>query len=222
MFPDNRRTSPIYANLRRYGNNCFKGTLLRSHPIGLWHRKPACCPHFCPVAGVKLRSFQSAFVRGATAPGILTAAYSLPCGNGKSWLAARMMADALTPEHPTFQAGTESVLVAASYEQARVCFRFVRQMIEGTAAYKFQDAANRIGITHPATGTRCRVIGSDGRTAMGLVQCPLVVADEPGSWHTNAGQLVYDAIVTAQGKPGSPLRAVFIGTMAPYGIEGTW
>ena len=34
-------------------------------------------------------------------------------------------------------------------------------------------------------------------------------------------QLMADAILTAQGKPGSPLRAVFIGTLAPA-LSGWW
>ena len=50
---------------------------------------------------------------------------------------------------------------------------------------------------------------------MGIVGCPLLVADEPGSWETVGGALMYDAIITALGKPGSPMRAVFIGTLAP-------
>ena len=37
----------------------------------------------------------------------------------------------------------------------------------------------------------------------------------------NGGQLMADAILTAQGKPGSPLRAVFIGTLAPS-MSGWW
>ena len=51
---------------------------------------------------------------------------------------------------------------------------------------------------------------------MGIVNCPLLVADEPGSWEVNGGTLMYDAITTALGKPGlSPMRTVFIGTLAP-------
>ena len=171
---------------------------------------------------MKLRPFQRKFKRGAMAPGILTAAYSLPRGNGKSFLAADIMTDALSPDHPTFRAGTESVIVAASYEQARIVYRFVRQALEATGEYSFLDSGNRIGITHKATRTRCRVIGSNGKTAMGLVNCPLVVCDEPGSWEVNGGQLIHDAITTAQGKPGSPLRSVYIGTLAPLGIPGSW
>ena len=50
---------------------------------------------------------------------------------------------------------------------------------------------------------------------MGIVGCPLLVADEPGSWEVVGGELMHDAIQTAQGKPGSALRVVYIGTLAP-------
>ena len=49
---------------------------------------------------------------------------------------------------------------------------------------------------------------------------PLVVADEPGAWENNGGELLHDAVQTAQGKPGSPLRAVYIGTPFAYGERG--
>ena len=171
---------------------------------------------------IALRPFQREFKRRAMAPGVDTAALSLPRGNGKSWLAADLLADALTPGHETFRPGTESVIVAASLEQARIPFRFVRQRLEDTSEYSFQDAGNRISIRHKPTNTRCRVIGSNGKTAMGLVQCPLVVADEPGAWEIIGGGLVHDAIMTAMGKPNSPLKAVFLGTMAPGAHEGHW
>ena len=64
-------------------------------------------------------------------------------------------------------------------------------------------------------------IGSNGRTAMGLVGCPWAICDEPGAWEVNGGQLLHDAIETAKGKPGSPLRAVYIGTLAPA-TAGWW
>ena len=56
---------------------------------------------------------------------------------------------------------------------------------------------------------------------MGLVNCPWAICDEPGAWEVNGGQLLYDAIETAKGKPGSPLRAVYIGTLAPA-TSGWW
>ncbi len=56
---------------------------------------------------------------------------------------------------------------------------------------------------------------------MGIVGCPLLVADEPGSWEVNGGTLMFDAIITALGKPASPMKAIFIGTIAPA-MSGWW
>ena len=56
---------------------------------------------------------------------------------------------------------------------------------------------------------------------MGLVGVPLAVLDEPGSFEVIGGTLMYDAMKTAQGKPGSPLRLVIIGTLAPA-QSGWW
>ena len=77
--------------------------------------------------------------------------------------------------------------------------------------YRFVDSVQRIGITHRPTNTRLRVISSNGKTAMGIVNCPLLVADEPGAWETVGGQLMSDAIETALGKPWSKMRVIYIG-----------
>ena len=142
---------------------------------------------------MNLRPFQERFIKAATAPGIDTAALSLPRANGKSWLAGYLCARILTPDDRLFRRGTESVLCAASIEQARIVFRFAREVLEPTGAYRFLDSHTRIGITHKETNTKLRVIGSNGRTAMGLVGCPWAVCDEPGSWEVNGGTLLHDA-----------------------------
>ena len=170
---------------------------------------------------MNLRSFQRQFVRGATAPGIDTAALSLSRGNGKSALAGYLVSRVLSPDDALFRPGTESVLCAASIEQARIVFRFAREALEPSGEYRFLDSHTRIGIVHKATNTRLRVIGSNGKTAMGLVGCPWAICDEPGAWEVNGGTLLHDAIETAKGKPGSPLRAVYIGTLAPA-VSGWW
>ena len=149
-----------------------------------------------------LRPFQREFVRRALAPGIDTAALSMPRGNGKSWLAAHVLTRALTPGDPLFVSGAEYLLCAASIEQARLCFRFVRSNLEATGEYRFLDSSTRIGIAHKASNTRLRVLSSNGKTAMGVVGCPLAVADEPGSWEVGGGQLMADALMTAQGQTG--------------------
>lgn len=168
-----------------------------------------------------LRPFQRRFVRAATAPGIDTAALSLPRGNGKSSLAGYLVTRILTPGDKLFRRGTESVLCAANLVQARIVFRFARAALESAGGYRFRDSANQIGITHEATGTAIRLIGSNGKGAMGLVGCPWVIADEPGAWEIAGGQLMHDAIEFAKGKPGSPLRSLYLGTIAPS-TAGWW
>ena len=168
---------------------------------------------------MKLRHFQHRFLTAATAPGTDTAVLSTPRGNGKSWIAGYLVARILDPADPLFRPGTESVLCAASIEQARIVFRFARGML-GEDGYRYLDSATRAGITHTSTRTRLRVIGSNGKTAMGLVNCPWAICDEPGSWEVNGGTLLRDAIEGAKGKPGSPLRSLYIGTLAP--ATGGW
>ena len=168
-----------------------------------------------------LRPFQDRFIRAATAPGIDTAALSIPRGNGKSSLAGHLAARIMDPADPLFRPDTVSVLCAASIEQARIVFRFARSELEPRGGYRFLDSHTRIGIAHKATNTRLRVVGSNGKTAMGLVNTPWAICDEPGAWLTVGGTLLHDAIETAKGKPGSPLRAVYIGTLAPA-TSGWW
>ena len=170
-----------------------------------------------------LLGFQSRFINAATGPGVDVAALSLPRGNGKSALAGHLVTRVLSPDDPLFRPGTESVLCAASIEQARIVFRFARAALEPRGGYRFLDSHTRIGITHKATNTRLRVIGSNGKTAMGLVNCPWAICDEPGCWEIAGGRLLWDAIETAQGKPDSPLRALLIGTLAPLATRaGHW
>ena len=53
-----------------------------------------------------------------------------------------------------------------------------------------------------------------------LSNTPWVIADEPGAWAVNDGALMFDAISTSLGKPNSPLKALFLGTLAP--ATGGW
>ena len=170
------------------------------------------------MAGEALRPFQRRFLRAALAPGVDTAALSMPRGNGKSWLAAHVLTRCLSPGDSLNQPGAEYLLCAGSIEQARLCYRFIRADLEPLGGFRFIDSTTRIGITHVPTNTRLRVHSSNGKTAFGIVGTPILVADEPGSWEPNS--LMHDAIQTAMGKPGSNLRAIYIGTVAPS--SGGW
>ena len=76
----------------------------------------------------------------ATAPKTNIAVLSLPRGNGKSRLAAYLVERILNPADPLFRPGTESVLCAASIEQARIVFRFARAELEPSGEYRFIDS----------------------------------------------------------------------------------
>ena len=207
--------SQLHNPLRTDAHNPVRtGTLPQAaRPArGPWGRSVPCTD---AVVIEDLRPFQKEFLRNATAAGIDTACLSLPRGNGKSWLAGHLVSRVLDPDDDLFRPGTESVLCAASIEQARIVFRFARETLEPAGEYRFLDSHTRIGIVHKDTNTRLRVIGSNGKTAMGLVGCPWAICDEPGAWEVNGGTLLHDAIEGAKGKPGSPLRSVYIGTLAP-------
>ena len=115
-----------------------------------------------------LLPFQKRFISAATRPGTDIACWSAPRGNGKTFLASQILTRVLTPTDKMFVKGAESILVAGSVEQARICYRFVCAELDGIDGYKYQDSANRIGIRHVATGTRLRVLSSSGKRAMGL------------------------------------------------------
>lgn len=167
-----------------------------------------------------LRPFQRRFLAGATAPGVDTAALRGPRALGKSALAGHLVARILSPTDPLFRPGTESVLISGSIEQCRIVFRFARADLEPTGEYRFLDSATRAAITHKSSGTRLRVHGSNAKTAQGFVNTPWCIWDEPGAAETVGGEAFWDAVATAQGKPGSPLTALLIGTLAPS--RGGW
>ena len=159
--------------------------------------------------------FQAKLLRDAEKAEVTV--FSGPRGNGKSYLCGLLCAR----EFPKLENQEEIVLVAGSQAQARIVFRFFRAMV-GEDAASFTDSANILRAVSPAGGA-LRVIGNLGRLALGFVGVRLLIADEPASWTANAGGLLHDAIETARGKPGSPLRVVYVGTLAPAATgPGHW
>ena len=69
-----------------------------------------------------LRPFQREIMAAVESPEYDTVAVSIPRGNGKSFLAAHVLARGLTPGDPLHVDGSEYLLCAASIEQARLCF----------------------------------------------------------------------------------------------------
>ena len=185
-----------------------------------WHGRGGLCKKGF-FSDMELRPFQRRFLARALSDHVDTSVLSLPRGNGKSTLSAYILQRCLTPDDQLFEAGAEYLLGAASLEQARNAYRPLRAALEDSGEYRFIDSVTRLGITHVATNTKLRVMSSNAKTAFGIVGTPVCVLDEPGSWETTGGALMFDALVTAQGKPESRLRLLFTGTLAPSS-SGWW
>ena len=100
---------------------------------------------------------------------------------------------------------------------------FIRQALEPTREYRWIDSTTRLGATHIPTNTKLRAISSNAKTSFGLVNVPIVVIDEPGALEIVGGQMLADSLFTAQGKVGSRLKLILIGTLAPTATSsGHW
>ena len=126
----------------------------------------------------------------------------------------------LTPRVPTSDQGRNRFSWRHRWSKAGSSSDSLGNCSDDDPAYKFADSYVRSAITHIETRTSIRLISSNAKGAMGLVRCPYVLADEPGSWEVTGGTLMFDAIQTAMGKPGSPLKAIYTGTLAPS--TGGW
>ena len=84
------------------------------------------------------------------------------------------------------------------------------------------DSATRVAITRKDCRTRLKAVGSNPKTSLGLVGVPLAILDEPAALHTVGGTALWDAVRTAQGKVGSPLKAILTGTLAPAEPDSWW
>ena len=159
------------------------------------------------------QDFSEAITRDRNPPAI--AALSCPRGNGKSWLAGRLVARSLTPGDPLFEDGVENILCSASSAQARIVLEFSRQSLGESSDYRW----SMNGVIHKASRTRVRVLSSDSRRAMGLgADIRLFVCDEPGSWSPTAGRRLWDAVCTSAGKRKTTI--IGIGTLAPGASTG--
>ena len=167
--------------------------------------------------------FQRRFLKAVGDRRYRTVAASWPRGCGKTTCAGYVVARALTPGDPLFVPGGEIVLFAGSIEQCRLTYRQAISFLEDRIDdYRLVDSATRVAITHKTTRTRLKAVGSNPKTSLGLVGVPLAVLDEPAALHTVGGTALWDAVRTAQGKPGSPLKAILTGTLAPADPNSWW
>ena len=147
---------------------------------------------------------------------------SIPRGGGKTTLAGWIVSRALTPGDSLYVENAEIVLFSGSIEQCRHVYRQALKFLEPRLdEYRLVDSATRVAITHKASRTRLKAVGSNPKTSLGLVDVPLAILDEPAALHTIGGEALWDSIVTAQGKAGSRLKVIGIGTMAPA-LPNSW
>ena len=162
--------------------------------------------------------WQRRFVRSAFTASVQSAALSVARGNGKTALLSGIAAATL--DGPLAVPRGETVIVASSFEQARIAFEhviaFMGDKLADRRRWKIWDTAQQARIEDRMTGARVRCIGSDPRRAHGLAPV-LVLADEPAQWPTTTGEAMVAALRTAAGKqPHS--RFVALGTR-PADVE---
>ena len=160
-----------------------------------------------------LLAWQKRFLRGAFAPDTFTAALSVARANGKTTLVGAV--GAASVDGPLAQPNAETLIVASSFQQAKIAFAHVKAFLMPSidAApnnWKIQDSTNHAVITHKPTGASVRAIASDARRAHGRAPV-LVIADEPAQWVETTSNKMLAALQTSLGKiPNS--RMIALGT----------
>ena len=159
--------------------------------------------------------WQSRFVAGAFAPDVLDAALSLGRGNGKTTLAAGIMAATVDKDGPLNSKNAESLLVASSFGQATIAFRHVLRMLEPTLErhprlLRVRDSQNMATVQNRDTGALLRCVGSDPRRLHGAAPI-LILGDELAQWPPNQIDRMLAALDTSRGKIPD-CRMLWIGT----------
>ena len=116
--------------------------------------------------GFEVLPWQRRFIRGAFAPGVQSAALSVARGNGKTALLSGIAAATL--DGPLAVPRGETVIVASSFEQARIAFEhvvaFMGDKLGDKARWKVWDTAQQARIEDKVTGARVRCIVSGSLT----------------------------------------------------------
>ena len=152
--------------------------------------------------------WQGRFIRGAFRPGVQSAALSVARGNGKTALLSGIACATL--DGPLMVPRGETVIVASSFEQARIAFEhvaaFMRDKLRDRGRWKVWDTAQQARVECRQSGARVRCIGSDPRRAHGLAPV-LVLADEPAQWPDTTGERMVAALRTGGGQATAlPIR----------------
>ena len=165
--------------------------------------------------------WQKLFMREAFRPKVATAALSIGRGNGKTALLSGIACATL--DGPLMVPRGETLIVASTFEQARIAFEHVVafmgvRIFRDKDRWRVWDTAQSGRVENKLTGARVRVLGSDPRRAHGLAPC-LILADEPTQWDPNKSDRMVAALRTAAGKQPS-CKFVALGTRPA--IEDHW
>ena len=89
------------------------------------------------------------------------------------------------------------------------------EQLGALAHYRIQDNSQGVRIVHKKSRTRLSVIPCTSKGATGIVGSDFCLCDEPGSWPKNDGEILYSTLQSSLGKPGSKLKIIYVGTVAP-------
>ena len=152
--------------------------------------------------------WQRKFIRGAFADGIQSAALSIARGNGKTALCAGIAAASL--DGPLQVSRGETILVASSFQQARIAFShvvaFLGDKLADKRTWRVWDTSQRSQLVHKPSGAILRCLGSDPARILGTAPA-LVLADEPSAWAAGISDKMLSALRTGAGKQE---RSLFI------------
>ena len=162
----------------------------------------------------KLLGWQKRFLAGAFG-NEGDAALSMARGNGKTTFTAAIACATVDVDAPLVAPMAECLLVASSFDQGLIAFRFILNFLKPTLElhgnrFRVQDSANRATIQDRKTGALLRVLGSDPRRLHGAAPA-LLLLDECSQWPPERVGPMLSALRTSRGKiPGS--RALWLGT----------
>ena len=174
-----------------------------------------------------LITYQRKLVSKLRRPEISLLALSISRGNGKSSLAALLLLWCIIPGSFLFSAGAQNFLVSQSIGQSRrTSFGALRGMVEtlpNAGEYRVSDSTQAARIVHTPSSTEVSVLPASGRASLGLgMNSRLIICDEPAAWKPQDGELISESILTARGKPGSRMKVLYVGTLAPALESSFW
>ena len=166
-----------------------------------------------------LVAFQRELVEAVADHDVTLVAVSIPRGNGKTWMAGRLAAESVTPGTALHERGTETVLVSASRDVARLTLEAAHDHLDAIDQHGWRWRQH--GVTHTQSRTSVRVISSDSKRSLGLgARNRLIICDEPSAWPVNKGPELWSSIKTARGK--RRLTILVLGTLYPAPADHWW